>query len=742
MATSPMKNAAPIEASLRSLVKAGVSKRTDFPLRPSSMALLVIDIQHELTKIDEGSNDYKHAIGFPRMIANTKRLVEAVRANREKQDSEQGSEIIFTYLEALTDNSRDVSLDYKLSGSLLSNLPGPSSPAQFFDGISPIAGKDIALPKTSCSVFQSTNLDYILRNLNVEQLVVCGQLTDQCVESAVRDAADLGYFVTVVEDACGAENRDCHQKGLHGMKGFARRIDTEQVLKELTISKSGTSAPNHDECLVTRDPVTAESSAATATRQSNISIPKPSEYMRHGEQGCQAAILRSLRAAGVKFLRYTIVDAYNTIRCKLVPLNHTMAMLPSRNQRISTAFSTPPMDNPVSIAEVCFAGLPTHADVPVASSNLTARNVLTLQPDFASLRVLPYAPHTAMIMCTAHNQQTKELSPLCTRGLLERVLYEARERMGVEFCVGAELEFQLFCSELHDGVPQPVDATTFANAVTLNEQEDFITTLYDQLGKQEIPVELIHSESAPGQLEVVLSYSSDVMQVADDVVFARETISACAKKHGMKALFLPKTSMMTAGNGLHLHFSFRDIQSLATDNSFSDQAEPTGISLKGESFIEGILDHLPSLLSFSLPTTNSFRRMGPGCWTGSSVGWSTEDKEVPIRVCADLATGRATNVEFKLADASANIFLELAMILAAGMNGMKNGRLLRPMANDATNVPLPSSLPESLDLLKKNVTLISVLGPELSAAYVAVRESETRNEKTLEDEVLDAFIRA
>lgn len=486
--------------------------------------------------------------------------------------------------------------------------------------------------------------------------------------------------------------------------------------------------------------VSASDDEWESTEKNLITIPKTSQYQRDLSPGYQAALLRSLQAAGVKFIRCTIVDAFNTIRCKVVPLQHTKAMLPSRTQRIAQD-SNAPLENPVSIAEICFAGLPSHADVPVQGTNLTARNVLTLQPDFSSLRILPYAPSTAMVMCSAHNQQTKELSPLCTRGLLERVLLEAREGMGIEFCVGAELEFQLFHSELKDGSPQPVDMSTFSNAITLNEQEDFINTLYEQLGQQDIPIELIHSESAPGQLEVVLSYSSDVLQLADDVVLARETITACAKKHSMNALFLPKTSMMTAGNGLHLHFSFREIESLA-GNSFSDPKEPTGISQQGQSFVEGILSHLPSLLSFSLPTVNSFRRVGPGCWTGSSVGWSTEDKDVPVRVCVDLNTRRATNVELKLSDATANIYLELAMILVAGLDGLKMGKKLRPVITEAEVEPLPQSLKDSLDLLKKNALLLSILGPELSTAYIAIRDSEVQNEKTLEEEVMDAFNKA
>ena len=158
--------------------------------------------------------------------------------------------------------------------------------------------------------------------------------------------------------------------------------------------------------------------------------------------------------------------------------------------------------------------------------------------------------------------------------------------------------------------------------------------------------------------------------------------------------------------------------------------------------MEGILESLPSLLSFSLPTANSFRRMGPGCWTGSTVGWSMEDKEVPLRVCVDLNTQKATNVELKLSDSTANIYLELAMILATGMSGMKSKKQLRPMIDIAPFEPLPESLQESLDLLKKNDLLLNVLGPELSTAYIAVRESEAKNKKTLEEEVMDAFNRA
>eukprot|EP00804_Cyclotella_cryptica_P012918 CCRYP_002262-RA/>CCRYP_002262-RA protein AED:0.34 eAED:0.37 QI:0/0/0/1/0/0/2/0/117 len=116
----------------------------------------------------------------------------------------------------------------------------------------------------------------------------------------------------------------------------------------------------------------------------------------------------------------------------------------------------------------------------------------------------------------------------------------------------------------------------------------------------------------PEEMELMLNYSNNVLLLSDDVLFARETVAASAKQYGMKALFLPKTSGTQAGNGLHLHFSFHNLFCDQV-NSFSDPTRLTGISSRGELFVEGISNHLPSLLSFSLPTVNSVRCMGPGC---------------------------------------------------------------------------------------------------------------------------------
>mmetsp|Transcript_29518 Transcript_29518/g.45023 ORF Transcript_29518/g.45023 Transcript_29518/m.45023 type:complete len:238 (+) Transcript_29518:120-833(+) len=227
------------QGSLAELVIPGKSKRTDFPLVPRRCAILVIDIQEYLSKPmnEDEEQSYFFQESLPGAVTNISKLVSKFRSIRDSQT--QGCEVIFTYLEALTEECRDVSLDYKLSGPVLATLPNiASSPAKFLPEVSPnVDGRgDIRIPKTSCSVFASTNLRYVLQNLKVEQLVVTGQLTNQCVESAVRDAADLGLFVTLVKDACAAKSANDQGKGLEGMKGFCRILETNDVIQELSAS--------------------------------------------------------------------------------------------------------------------------------------------------------------------------------------------------------------------------------------------------------------------------------------------------------------------------------------------------------------------------------------------------------------------------------------------------------------------------------------------------------------------------
>lgn len=231
----------------RRQVLPGVSQRSDFALQIHSTALLVIDIQRYL---DYADFEYFVEISLPRAKSNITQLLHRVRSLRDRGNnntSQQvsghssttntGCEVIWTFLQSATKDRRDVSLDNKLTSPILANIPHVYTENLFCTDCQPDVdtGKgDLLLPKTSSSVFMSTHLDYLLRNLNIDQLIVVGQLTDQSVESAVRDAAALGYFVTVVEDACAAYSQDRHRQSLDRMESMARILSTKQVLLELT----------------------------------------------------------------------------------------------------------------------------------------------------------------------------------------------------------------------------------------------------------------------------------------------------------------------------------------------------------------------------------------------------------------------------------------------------------------------------------------------------------------------------
>ncbi|MDF1721371.1 MAG: cysteine hydrolase [Minwuia sp.] len=205
----------------------------DLPLDPDVSALLFIDVQNFSADRKGSEYDGMDAAWFEAHYGAFFRNFErTVLPNMQRLQSgcrKAGIEVMYTVIESLTLDGRDRSLDYKITGF---NVPKGSRDAQVIDGLAP-AGDEIVIPKTSSSVFISTNIDYVLRNLGVRQLVISGLLTDQCVDSAVRDACDMGYLVTVVTDACGTRTTERHEASLRLNRGYCRQVTTDALLAEL-----------------------------------------------------------------------------------------------------------------------------------------------------------------------------------------------------------------------------------------------------------------------------------------------------------------------------------------------------------------------------------------------------------------------------------------------------------------------------------------------------------------------------
>jgi ureidoacrylate peracid hydrolase len=205
----------------------------EIPIEPAHAALLIVDVQKYNCTFD--GSEYAHLSDAEKherfdwffrnfhdhALPNMVRLQQACRRG--------GIEVTYTIIESLTADGRDRSLDYKITGF---NVPKGSPEAKMVDELAP-TDDEIVFPKTSSSVFISTNIHYVLGNLGVKYLIIAGCLTDQCVDSAVRDACDLGYLVTVPTDACATLSQERHDWSLRNNRGYCRQVSTATLIEEI-----------------------------------------------------------------------------------------------------------------------------------------------------------------------------------------------------------------------------------------------------------------------------------------------------------------------------------------------------------------------------------------------------------------------------------------------------------------------------------------------------------------------------
>jgi nicotinamidase-related amidase len=192
------------------------------PLVAASTGLLVIDVQNWV--MDEKARQSRpefYTDARSKVIPNIARLVAVCR--------DKGIEVIYTVMENATDDGRDRSLDYKLSGFFIAR---GSRDAKVIDELAP--GRDeLVIPKTSSSLFNSTNFEYLARNIGLDTLIVAGFLTDQCVDHTIRDGADRGFHMICAADACATDTRERHEAALRAFKGYCRTLPSEALLAQI-----------------------------------------------------------------------------------------------------------------------------------------------------------------------------------------------------------------------------------------------------------------------------------------------------------------------------------------------------------------------------------------------------------------------------------------------------------------------------------------------------------------------------
>jgi len=439
----------------------------------------------------------------------------------------------------------------------------------------------------------------------------------------------------------------------------------------------------------------------------------------------EKALKRKLKDAGIKFVRILWCDNANIIRAKAAHVDYLEDYI----------------DNGVGISMAQMA-LPVMYDRVVAETGLGPVGEVRLMPDWSTLTFLPYAPGQAQVLSDMLISETGNVWEHCPRGFLRRQIQEL-EQHGLTLKAVFENEFFLL-RKTAEGILAPSDDTVFSATGSMNIHCEFINDLADALTSQGLEVEGYYPESGPGQQEVNIRYA-DAAPAADRQIIYRETVRGVATRHGLIASFLPKLFEDKAGSGCHLNFSlWRNAENISGDDQ-----QATGINLEAGAFISGILDHLSALAAVTIPSKTSYRRIRPHFWAGAFRSWGHQNREAAVRVSKNKAGTRASRFELKTVDATANPFMALGGVIAAGLDGLRRNLALPEEVNlDPALMPenqrktrgvdlLPQNLGESIDALRNDDVLLKAMGPDLATSYVAVRQNEWDNLKdlSLEEEV-------
>jgi glutamine synthetase len=356
---------------------------------------------------------------------------------------------------------------------------------------------------------------------------------------------------------------------------------------------------------------------------------------------------------------------------------------------------------------------------------------IRLVPDPDTFRVLPYAPHTGAMLV---DQVTLEgtPAPVCQRSFLKRMedrLAERNMRLEVAF----ENEFSL--ATRIDGQFVPIDSGLCFSTISATAAQDYLDELAEALDAQEIVLEQYYSELGHGQHEISTGHAP-ALRAADEQILVRETIRGVASRQGLIASLAPKPWPDNAGNGGHIHFSLWDAD--ANWNRFHESSAPDLLSTDARAFIAGVLAHLPGLCGLTAPSFNSYHRIVPQYWAGAFVCWGHDNREAPVRVPSVFRgmEEASTNAELKAADASANPYLAVGGLIAAGLDGLERGlEPPEPVEVDPATIDdaererrgihrLPATQDEALHALAADELLLDALGPTLADSYLAVRRSE------------------
>jgi glutamine synthetase len=420
----------------------------------------------------------------------------------------------------------------------------------------------------------------------------------------------------------------------------------------------------------------------------------------------KSEILKAAEEASVRFLRLQFTDLLGVLKNVEVPASQFEKALDG---------------------QIMFDGSSIEGFTRIEESDML------LAPDLDTFQINPWSSpdgsRVARIICDV---QLPDGTPFagCPRTALKRQITRA-EKLGYRMVCGPEAEFFLFQKDpTGRTLIETHDVGGYFDLTPVDRGEECRRDIVVVLESMGFEVEAAHHEVAPGQHEIDFKYA-DAVACADNVVTFKFVVKKVALEHKLHASFMPKPIFGVNGSGMHTH------QSLLTKegkNAFFDPKGQWQLSKLALSYIAGILEHASAFVAVTNPLVNSYKRLVPGYEAPINVAWSEHNRSPLVRVPA--RRGMSTRCEVRVPDPACNPYLALAVMLAAGLDGIERGLTPPPPVNKNIFTmserekrrlrirQLPANLAEALDQLEKDPVILDALGPHIAEQFLRAKRQE------------------
>ena len=417
-------------------------------------------------------------------------------------------------------------------------------------------------------------------------------------------------------------------------------------------------------------------------------------------------ILRNAQEAGINFIRLMFTDLFGTVKNVEIPLS-----------QLKKALSN----------EIMFDGSSIEGFARIQESDML------LYPDLSTWLVFPWGAGEARVARLICDVYHIDGTPFAgdPRSNLRRILKEMEGLGFSRFNLGPEVEFFLFKLD-ESGLPtrELNDAGGYFDFAPLDLGENCRRDIVIELQKLGYEVEASHHEVAAGQHEIDFKYD-EVLAACDKIQTFKLVVKSIARKHGLYATFMPKPIAGINGSGMHSNVSLIKEDG---SNAFFDPRGELGLSQVAYHFLGGILKHVRHFCAVTNPTVNSYKRLTAGYEAPVYVAWSPSNRSPLVRVPA--SRGAGTRLEVRSVDPSANPYLAMAVILSAGLDGIKNE--IVPAASVEDNIfamsraeleerdiaALPESLKEAVDLFWEDPAMVGALGRHIAEKFSDIKYKE------------------